>query len=99
MRPACNRYKRRPRKLPPVSRTACLGTAGTSLPVYANSGPQMDTIYRPTPMGAAIVLNLRGESSLINIRWTLLLSQASRLSSSLGRPGNRGYDRSGSALM
>jgi hypothetical protein len=47
--------------------------------VYANTAPQTDTIYRPTPEGAAIVLNLRGSAAPSTFRWNVGLEPGERI--------------------
>jgi Concanavalin A-like lectin/glucanases superfamily len=41
--------------------------------LYANSAPQTDTLYRPMPDGAAIVLNLRGPIAPDHFKWEVTL--------------------------
>lgn len=47
--------------------------------VYANSGPQLDTVYRPTPEGGALVLNSRGASAPQSVSWTIDLDPGQQL--------------------
>lgn len=54
------------------------GTASEAA-VYANSGPQMDTIYRPTPLGAALVYNLRGGEAPQMFKWHVGLASGQQI--------------------
>jgi hypothetical protein len=42
--------------------------------VYANTAPQTDTVYRPTPNGSAIILNMRGSDAPDTYRWNVSLN-------------------------
>ena len=47
--------------------------------IYANSGPDMDTIYRPTPTGGALVINDRGPDAPDTVSWTIDLDPGEQL--------------------
>jgi hypothetical protein len=54
------------------------GGSGDAI-IYANSGPQMDTIYRPTAEGGALVFNSRGSSAPQSVTWTINLAPGQHL--------------------